>query len=390
MADSTYVGISAGGHARQHNGDVINSVSQCEQVDGHFNDSINADYRYKYSLRARDSDASLRGDARNRLLLQAAAEGQLPRIQHLLRLGADVDFSDDSALRALHHAVLSGFEDCVQELITAGADINVMTQMGVALNLAAQKERSRVAAMLLRARADRGKALAFAEDDGQNLQEFLTAAVQASVAEEQLSAQSGVSVLHKARSIEKTSNLGGEPTDEHAHDSSITMHGRQPEAQVTTSQASEKPQLSRTPDSTLEQPFPPRSFLRMLMGRKSQKPEPRWERGNIGLTTLYKPPHDAVADIIFIHGAGGGSKSTWMKDGDPSTFWPLEWLSKDRDFRDVGIHTFGYHSSGGSGRRAGGLCFPNIRDSAQSLLQWFTDCADIGNKDEVMYTLDHY
>lgn len=77
MADLTYVGISADGHARQHNGDVINSVFRCKQVDGDFIDICNADHRYKYSLRARVSDAPLRGDARNRLLFQAAAEGWL-------------------------------------------------------------------------------------------------------------------------------------------------------------------------------------------------------------------------------------------------------------------------------------------------------------------------
>lgn len=287
--------------------------------------------------------------------------------------------------------MLSGFEDCVQELITQGADINVMTQNGVALNIAARKERSRVAAILLRARADRGKAFAFAADGGQNLdsiQEFFTTAVHAFVATEKLSAPSGVHVTHKAEPIEETSDVGGGPVDEHARDSPIAKHGRQPKAQVTTSQALSEPQLSRSSDNTLQQSFSLQTFFRMLMGRKPHASECEWERGNIGLTTLYKPSHDAVADIIFVHGYGGDSKTTWMRDGDPSTFWPLEWLPKDPDFRDVGIHTFGYDtkltSPGGSMR----VSNANIHDHAQSLLVWFTDCPDIGNRNEVVHALD--
>lgn len=70
-----------------------------------------------------------------------------------------------------------------------------------------------------------------------------------------------------------------------------------------------------------------------------------------------------------------------MKDGDPATFWPLGWLSKDRDFRDVRIHIFGYDPSDmGVGR----MFDVNILEYAQSLLQWFTNCPDTGNKDEVL------
>lgn len=60
-------------------------------------------------------------------------------MQHLFRLGVDIDFSDDDGFTALHHAVLSGFEDCVQELINWGSDVNAMSQHGSPLNLAARK-----------------------------------------------------------------------------------------------------------------------------------------------------------------------------------------------------------------------------------------------------------
>lgn len=127
------------------------------------------DNRYYYGLRTRRSDETLREDQRCDRLLRASAEGQLPRIRHLLRLGTDIDFCDENEFTALHHAVLSGFEDCVRELIDGGSDVNAMTRYGVALNLAAQKERSNVISILLGARADRTRAVVFAAEHRESL-----------------------------------------------------------------------------------------------------------------------------------------------------------------------------------------------------------------------------
>jgi ankyrin repeat protein len=118
----------------------------------------------------RRSDETLREDQRNLLLLRAAAEGQLPRMQHLLRLGIEIDFSDGDGFAALHHAVLSGFEDCVKELINWGLDVNAMTQHGVPLNLAAQKERVHVISILVAARAIKVRAVDFAVAHGQDVE----------------------------------------------------------------------------------------------------------------------------------------------------------------------------------------------------------------------------
>jgi hypothetical protein len=85
-------------------------------------------------------------------------------------------------------------------------------------------------------------------------------------------------------------------------------------------------------------------------------------KGPIGLTTLYSPPDDIVVDLIFVHGVNGGSQSTWTKNGDPSLFWPQEWLPKDQAFHDVRIHTFGYASAISQGSVL------NIPDFARSLL----------------------
>ncbi|KAM7204974.1 hypothetical protein V8F33_001215 [Rhypophila sp. PSN 637] len=68
------------------------------------------------------------------------------------------------------------------------------------------------------------------------------------------------------------------------------------------------------------------------------------EKGALGLTTLHEPtsPSEPVADIVFIHGLGGGSRKTWSFSSDPQHYWPQAWLPDDGDFADVRIHTFGY------------------------------------------------
>ncbi|KAK3934282.1 hypothetical protein QBC46DRAFT_368322 [Diplogelasinospora grovesii] len=69
-------------------------------------------------------------------------------------------------------------------------------------------------------------------------------------------------------------------------------------------------------------------------------------KGALGLNTLYDPPPTtgAVADIVFVHGLGGGSRKTWSYFPDPAHFWPREWLPTDPEFQGVRVHTFGYNS----------------------------------------------
>jgi hypothetical protein len=88
----------------------------------------------------------------------------------------------------------------------------------------------------------------------------------------------------------------------------------------------------------------------------------------LGLNTLYDPPDLAIADLIFVHGLRGGSRSTWTKSADPSLYWPKEWLPKDAGFQDVRIHSFGYDSHW---EKESSL---NIYDFAQSLLGCIHDC----------------
>ena len=68
-------------------------------------------------------------------------------------------------------------------------------------------------------------------------------------------------------------------------------------------------------------------------------------RGPLGLgDPLSIPDQEPVADIIFIHGLGGGSRKTWSYGPEQSLFWPKEWLQRDSEFKDVRIHSFGYDS----------------------------------------------
>ncbi|MBE3042915.1 alpha/beta hydrolase [Candidatus Bathyarchaeota archaeon] len=85
------------------------------------------------------------------------------------------------------------------------------------------------------------------------------------------------------------------------------------------------------------------------------------------MTTLYTPANGSavVADIIFIHGLGSGSRKTWSYSGDESHYWPQSWLPSDPDFENVRIHAFGYAADWAE-RQQSAL---NITDFAQSFLE---------------------
>ncbi|KAK6434527.1 hypothetical protein LTR95_009291 [Oleoguttula sp. CCFEE 5521] len=110
---------------------------------------------YEYPLQSRRSDDTLREAQRNDTLLRADAEGQTPRVEYLIRLGADVDYADQYSLTALHFAAYGGFDDTVRSLIVLGADVNAeSSQCGTALCLAVFSGRKGTIDILLTARAD--------------------------------------------------------------------------------------------------------------------------------------------------------------------------------------------------------------------------------------------
>ena len=112
-----------------------------------------------------------------------------------------------------------------------------------------------------------------------------------------------------------------------------------------------------------------RSFLSRTLARRDADSEPSDDlKGPFGLNALYEPPDSAIADLIFVHGLGGGSRSTWTKSGDPSLYWPREWLPKDPGFQDVRILSFGYNSNWDKESTL------NLHDFAKSLLGSIQDC----------------
>lgn len=102
-------------------------------------------------------------------------------------------------------------------------------------------------------------------------------------------------------------------------------------------------------------------------------------KGPLGLTTVHNPSESAIAELVFVHGLGGGSRSTWSKE--PDLFWPQVWLPQDNAFRDVRIHTFGYKSNWD---RTSTL---NIHDFAKSLLGSLHDCPHIPKGSTVCFVL---
>lgn len=86
-------------------------------------------------------------------------------------------------------------------------------------------------------------------------------------------------------------------------------------------------------------------------------------KGPLGLTLLFDPSEPLV-DLIFVHGLKGGSRKTWSKTGHPYHYWPKEWLSRDPEFENVRIHTFGYNADWGETKQS----FLDIHDFGKSLL----------------------
>ena len=99
-------------------------------------------------------------------------------------------------------------------------------------------------------------------------------------------------------------------------------------------------------------------------------------KGPFGLSSL-SSPENAIADLVFVHGLGGGSRSTWTKGGDPALYWPKEWLPMEVAFYDVRIHSFGYNSNWDK------ESVLNIHDFAKALLGEIKDCPSIPNHSKV-------
>ena len=96
--------------------------------------------------------------SRNSNLLKAAAGGQRIGVERLLAAGADTEYRDQDDFTALHHAVLSGFEDVVRILIASGADVNAHDEKtgSTPLHLAAAYGYTKLVLLLIDPCADTG------------------------------------------------------------------------------------------------------------------------------------------------------------------------------------------------------------------------------------------
>lgn len=92
-----------------------------------------------------------------------------------------------------------------------------------------------------------------------------------------------------------------------------------------------------------------------------------------------------VADIVFIHGLGGGSRKTWSYSKDESHYWPQSWLPNDPDFEDVRIHVFGYAADWVERQQS----YLSISDFAQSLLGEVKNSPDIRRDASLIVLVGH-
>lgn len=97
--------------------------------------------------------------------------------------------------------------------------------------------------------------------------------------------------------------------------------------------------------------------------QESQK-VPDAASGVPGLSVAYSPPNGHKVDIVFIHGLGGSSRSTWTKFKNPELFWPLTFLAMEPDLCLARILTFGYNAT----YKKSGNISTSILDFAKDLL----------------------
>lgn len=95
----------------------------------------------------------------------------------------------------------------------------------------------------------------------------------------------------------------------------------------------------------------------------TQATSPSATKNPWGLTVLHAPVGNCRADVVFIHGLGGASQTTWSKGRDLDLFWPKTFLSAEKDISSARIMSFGYNAGLFNGRTS-----VSIIDFANDLL----------------------
>lgn len=128
-------------------------------------------------------------------------------------------------------------------------------------------------------------------------------------------------------------------------------HGQAPEPALSPTSLATTPSTQLMPPST--------DKVRPRSRSRDRRLEPQ------GLNVVYEPQQQRIADIIFVHGLGGSSISTWSKDQDGELFWPEKFLAKESGLSNTRILTFGYTAFYWDINASGSL---SITDFARSLL----------------------
>lgn len=118
-------------------------------------------------------------------------------------------------------------------------------------------------------------------------------------------------------------------------------HNRGPRRWLSAATSSDqsRPVRSETSSSSA---FSLRSIASRLQNPRERAESPDGPKGPFGLRTLSQPDdQSATVHIVFVHGLGGGSHSTWSTG---SVFWPSDFLPDELDFQSAAIHSFGYDS----------------------------------------------
>lgn len=119
-----------------------------------------------------------------------------------------------------------------------------------------------------------------------------------------------------------------------------------------------------------KEPLPPSQLLLPPMEKKHARSRSRSRSRDRrtepqGLNVLYDPGEGRRADIVFVHGLGGSSISTWTKDGDETKFWPQKFLASEPGLSNTRILSFGYTAFYLAAKSSSEL---SITDFARSLL----------------------
>lgn len=128
--------------------------------------------------------------------------------------------------------------------------------------------------------------------------------------------------------------------DDSSHESDLqsVYEYRRPPGRIITRDLSPKTAPNSSASPSLRPPSPANSSARLQERVRDRQLD------SLGLTVLHEPRGFPVADLVFLHGFGGGSWQTWCDTTTNDSFWPRDWLPFEPNLGSARILTFGYNS----------------------------------------------